>query len=85
MADGHTGDLFVLSENDVVLTLSWGCLDMKLRSLEGVSASWAFYKCFSASCVSFRGIEQNANGELDIIFMSTTRGRLGAASRSLGT
>ncbi len=46
MADGHTGALFLLSEFDVELTLSWGCLDMKLRSLRGVVASWASESAF---------------------------------------
>ena len=46
MADGHTGALFLLNEDDVELTLSWGCLDMKMRSLNGVDASWASESAF---------------------------------------
>ena len=30
VAHGHTGAFFLLSENATVLTLSWGCLDMKM-------------------------------------------------------
>ena len=31
-------------------------------------------KCFPASCVLLRGIEYNANGELEIVFLRTTQG-----------
>ncbi len=32
-----------------------------------------FGECFSASCVPFRAIEYNANGELDIVLMRATQ------------
>ena len=65
VASGHTGALFLLSEDVVVVTFSWCCLDMKMGFIVGGNVL-GLRNCFSASCVPFRVIEYNTNGVLEI-------------------
>jgi hypothetical protein len=64
VADGHTGALFLLSEDDVELTLSWGCLNMKMGSLKGVDASWASKSAFLRLVCLFAKMNKSRTGSL---------------------